>query len=95
MLRSFAKEVQKLHRDAFNLWRLNAKAPDTLDDETRAQKLRNALSSIPRRTLREAMNQINDQDNHVKRAIRILVLNIQNGPKNAFTDWKLWLQRVK
>jgi hypothetical protein len=82
------KRLNKMPKDAFDTWWnfvVNCRNKGLLD-EIRAQKLRNALSRIPRRTLNDSMERIIGGDK-VRGALQKMIHRVEKMPKEAYDRW--------
>mmetsp|Transcript_26269 Transcript_26269/g.4529 ORF Transcript_26269/g.4529 Transcript_26269/m.4529 type:complete len:169 (+) Transcript_26269:388-894(+) len=70
-------------REAFDIWK-NCLNPSVDDSKYKAERLRNCLSSVPRRVLRDAYDRTLNNGDNVKAAIRRIAIGIQNMPRDAF-----------
>jgi hypothetical protein len=53
------------------------------------------LHKIPQRTLRNGFNKVIGEGDNVKGAIRRMLIAYQKKPKDAFDQWKRYLEMVK
>ncbi|CAG9311042.1 unnamed protein product [Blepharisma stoltei] len=96
-LRRLMLTLQKKTKAAFDKWnKFNRDCTDKkLTDNTRTEKLRNALVRIPIRTVKDAADRILGGDNKIAGALRRLEISITKKPKQAFNKWKDFVQDVK
>lgn len=57
--------------------------------------MRNCLTSIPRRALRDAYDRITNDGDNVRAAIRRIIMGIQNMPRDAFLRWKDYMMECR
>jgi hypothetical protein len=57
--------------------------------------LNQCLSKIPQRTLKDANDRIIGEGDKLKGALRRLILAYQKKPKNAFDQWKNYLEMIR
>lgn len=95
-LLAFARRIQRAPKEAFDNWKqyVNDVNNKKLLDAERANKLHNALTRIPRRTLKDAHDRIIGEGDKLKGALRTIMHTYKNAPKQAFDKWKKLPQDV-
>ena len=89
--------IKQRSRVAFTNWRFfmfSCKTKSIMDNLT-SQKLKNALTNIPRRTLRSAYNRVIGDGDIVKGVLKELMSKLMNRPKFCVKKWRDFVQGCK
>ena len=96
-LKSIINSLKKLTANAFWKWKKavdNIKSKNILDN-VRSQKLKNALTKIPNRTLRDGFERIIGDGSKVKGAIHSILNKLKQKPRQAYNAWKDFVNSCK
>ncbi|OMJ93792.1 hypothetical protein SteCoe_3113 [Stentor coeruleus] len=96
-LRSMEIKIKKRERFAFNKWAkfIEGIKKKGILDNLKSQKLKSALTNIPRRTLKDAHDRIYGDGNKVKGAIKSIISAIKQRPREVLRLWKGFVEACK
>lgn len=96
-VRDLIEKLRRKPKDAMNQWKnaINDIKNKKLLDNVRSQKLKNVLTSIPKRTLRDAVQRIVGDGSKLKGAMASLLANLKKRPRDSIRLWKQYINDVK